>query len=73
MNLQAIKDASALHGKHKLLLDSYFLEKGTKPFIGETRKKPFDASDGVRWGLKTFKSKFWADCPSVSMYVTRFC
>ena len=34
--LQAIEDASALHAKHKLLLDSYFLEKGSKPFIGET-------------------------------------
>ena len=35
IQIQAIKDASALHAKHKLLLDSYFLEKGAKPFIGE--------------------------------------
>ena len=41
--LQAIEDASALHAKHKLLLDSYFLEKGSKPFIGETD----DLSDGA--------------------------
>ena len=27
-----------MHSKHKLLLDSYFLEKGAKPFIGETNK-----------------------------------
>merc|ERR1719331_2929487 len=33
-NAKAIEDASALHAKHKLLLDSYFLEKGSKPFIG---------------------------------------
>merc|ERR1712116_90840 len=31
---QAIDEASKLHVKHKLLLDSYFLEKGAKPFIG---------------------------------------
>ena len=28
-----------MHSKHKLLLDSYFLEKGAKPFIGETNKR----------------------------------
>jgi len=36
-NAKAVADASALHSKHKLLLDSYFLEKGAKPFIGGDR------------------------------------
>ena len=42
--IQAVGDASALHSKHKLLLDSYFLEKGAKPFIGETNKRRAMAS-----------------------------
>merc|ERR1712080_607300 len=36
-NAKAIEDASGLHAKHKLLLDSYFLEKGSKPFVGGDR------------------------------------
>ena len=39
MFIQAIDEASKLHVKHKMLLDSYFLEKGAKPFIGKTSEK----------------------------------
>ena len=39
MSNQAIDEASKLHVKHKMLLDSYFLEKGAKPFIGKTSEK----------------------------------
>ena len=55
--IQAVADASALHSKHKLLLDSYFLEKGAKPFIGETNKRHLTGdgiggNDVARWGSR---------------------
>ena len=62
LSKQAIDEASKLHVKHKMLLDSYFLEKGAKPFIGKTSEKLDHAENihtalkacDIHWMLKTF-------------------
>ena len=72
---QAIDDASKLHVKHKMLLDSYFLEKGAKPFIGKTSEKLDHAENihtalktcDIHWMLKTF-TPTGADSANISIY-----
>ena len=51
LSKQAIDEASKLHVKHKMLLDSYFLEKGAKPFIGKTSEK-LDHAENIHTALK---------------------
>ena len=55
MSNQAIDEASKLHVKHKMLLDSYFLEKGAKPFIGETSEK-LNHAENIHTPLRIGKS-----------------
>ena len=55
MSNQAIDEASKLHVKHKMLLDSYFLEKGAKPFIGKT-SETLNHAENIHISLRLGKS-----------------